>query len=128
MGVRVWDREQDYDDLVRWWSGHGWDALPKEDLPDTGYIANECAYGCLYIDIHRRFAMMEWVVTDPDAPARLCLKSLNEVIDTLLSTAKNVGVKRVYSVLKHEKLAKLYEKHGFVAGDVQVQDMIWVGE
>lgn len=124
--VRVWDREQDYDSLKSWWEGHGWDALPSEDIPDTGFIANECAFGCLYIDIHCRFAMLEWVVTDPDAAPRACLKGLNKVLDKLLETAKEVGVKMVYSVLKHEGLIKLYEKHGFVTGDTQVCDMIWV--
>jgi N-acetylglutamate synthase-like GNAT family acetyltransferase len=126
--TRVWDREADYKTLAGWWRGHGWEPLPAEDIPDTGFIANDTAFGCLYIDIHGRFAMMEWVVTDPDAPARMCLKSLNEVIDRLLGMAKEIGVKRVYSVLKHDKLAKLYEKHGFIKGDVQVQDMIWAGE
>ena len=128
MSTRVWDREQDYETLKTWWKGHGWDALPCEDIPDTGFISNECAFGCLYIDIHLRFAMMEWVVTDPDAAPRMCLKSLNEVIGTLIESAQDVGVKRIYSVLKHEKLGKLYERHGFVEGDTSVKDMIWVGE
>lgn len=126
--TRVWDKQSDYGMLKSWWEGHGWCALPAEDLPDTGYIANETAFGCLYIDIHGRFAMMEWVVTDPSAPPRLCLKSLNEVIDRLLGMAKEIGVQRVYSVLKHDKLEKLYAKHGFIKGDTQVCDMIWTGE
>ena len=126
--VRVWDRDTDYETLKAWWDGHGWTPLSAEDIPDTGYIANECAFGCLYIDIHMRFAMLEWVVTDPSRPPRACLMALNEVLDKLLGTAKEVGVKRVYSVLKHEGLVKLYEKHGFVKGDTQVCDMIWAGE
>ena len=126
--TRLWDKEADYETLKGWWEGHGWTALPVQDLPDTGFIANETAFGCLYIDIHMRFAMMEWVVTDPNAAPRACLKSLNEVIDKLLETAKDVGVVRVYSVLKHEKLEKLYAKHGFIKGDTQVCDMIWTGE
>jgi N-acetylglutamate synthase-like GNAT family acetyltransferase len=125
--TRVWDRDTDYEELCRWWRAHGWEPLENEDIPDTGFIANETAFGCLYIDIHGRFAMMEFVVTNPDAPARQCLRSLNEVIDKLLETATKIGVKRVYSVLKHEKLDKLYQKHGFIKGDTQVCDMIWVG-
>ena len=126
--TRVWDREQDYETLAGWWRGHGWEPLQAEDIPDTGFVANECAFGCLYIDIHCRFAMMEWVVTDPSASPRLCVKSLNEVIEKLIETAKEVGIKRVYSVLKHDKLAGLYERHGFQKGDVQIQDMLWVAD
>ena len=126
--TRVWDKDKDYDELCRWWTSHGWCALPKEDIPDTGFIANDTAFGCLYIDIHGRFAMMEWIVTNPDAAPRDCLRSLNEVIDRLLATAKEIGVTRVYSVLKHEKLEKLYQKHGFIKGDTQVCDMTWIGE
>lgn len=126
--TRVWDRERDYETLKSWWEGHGWPALPVEDIPDTGFIANETAFGCLYIDIHGRFAMMEWVVTDPNAPARQAVKSLNEVIGRLLYMCKEIGVTRVYSVLKHEKLEKLYQKHGFIKGDTQVCDMTWIGD
>lgn len=126
--VRVWDRETDYDTLKTWWEGHGWAALPAIDIPDTGFIANECAFGCLYIDIHMRFAMLEWVVTSLETNGKALVGSLNELLDKLLGTAKEVGVKRVYSVLKHKGLVKLYEKHGFVKGDTQVCDMIWVGE
>lgn len=126
--VRVWNREQDYDTLVSWWKAHKWEALPAIDIPDTGYIANECAFGCLYIDIHLRFAMLEWVVTDPKTNGKELVASLHELMDKLLATAKEVGVKRVYSVLKHKGLIRLYQKHGFVKGDTQVCDMIWVGE
>jgi len=126
--TRVWNRDTDYEMLKSWWEGHGWCSLAVEEIPDTGFIANECAFGCLYIDIHGRFAMMEWVVTDPKASPRLAVKSLNEVIDRLLAMTKEIGVKRVYSVLKHEKLMKLYQKHGFIKGDTQVCDMTYIGE
>lgn len=126
--TRVWDRETDYEELVRWWKSHGWDALPNEDLPDTGFIANDTAFACLYIDIHGRFAMLEWLVTNPDSSARQCLKSINEVLDRCLDMCREIGVKRVYSVLKNENLEKLYQKHGFIKGDTQVCDMIWIGE
>ncbi len=126
--TRVWNKDQDYEMLKSWWAGHGWEAIPKEDLPDTGFIANECAFGCLYIDIHGRFAMLEWIVTDPKASPRECLKGLNEVLDRLVAMAKEIGVKRMYSVLKNVNLEKLYIKHGFIKGDTQVCDMFWVGE
>ncbi len=129
MSVRVWNRDEDYKMLETWWIGHaGWSPIPCDDLPDTGYIANDTAFGCLYIDIHCRFAMMEWIVSRPDASGKLLVKSLNEVIERLLLTAKELGVKRVYSVLKHEGLIKLYQKHGFNQGDTSVCDMIWIGE
>lgn len=126
--TRVWDREQDYEMLAGWWKAHGWDALPCIDIPDTGFIANENAFACLYIDIHGRFGLLEWLVTNPDCSARESLKAINEVLDRCLETAKEVGVKRLYSVLKNENLVKLYQKHGFIKGDTQVCDMIWVGE
>ncbi len=127
--IRVWNREKDYPELCRWWKGHPpWEPIPCEDIPDTGYIANETAFGCLYIDIHCRFAMMEFILARPEAPPREIVRSLNEVIDQLISTAKEVGVKRVYSVLKHNGLIKMYQKHGFIKCDEKVCDMIWIGE
>ena len=53
MIVRPWDRDKDYDTLVKWWSDWEFGTVPKECLPPSGIVVSEdskdiCAGG-LYI-------------------------------------------------------------------------------
>ena len=38
MLVRAWDRDKDYDTLVKWWTQWEFGTVPKECLPPDGII------------------------------------------------------------------------------------------
>ena len=53
MIARPWDRDKDYDTLVKWWTDWEFGTVPKECLPPSGIVVSEdgkdiCAGG-LYI-------------------------------------------------------------------------------
>ena len=61
MIVRPWDRDKDYDTLVKWWSDWEFGTVPKECLPPLGIVVSEdgkdiCAGGLwIYgMDSHRQ--------------------------------------------------------------------------
>ena len=88
MLVRNWDRDKDYDTLVKWWRAWEFGVVPKECLPPAGVMVEEdgkpvCAGG-LYVGEGTQFGFMEWIVTDKNAEQRTVHKSLKLCIDSIM--------------------------------------------
>ena len=115
MRVRFWDRDQDYNTLVKWWNDWEFGVVPKECLPPDGIIVEEegtpvCAGG-LYIGEGTQFGFMEWIVTDKQADHRLVHRALKKCIDSIMQFAKDKGLKLVYTATKEQALHKRYQKY-----------------
>ena len=115
MRVRFWDREQDYDTLVKWWTEWEFGAVPKECLPPDGIMVEidgtpVCAGG-LYIGEGTQFGFMEWIVTDKQAEQRDVHNCLKLCIDSIMGLAKDKGIKLVYTATKEQALHKRYQKY-----------------
>ena len=85
MQDRLWNRDTDYDTLVKWWTDWEFGVVPKECLPPDGIIVEDegkpiCAAG-LYIGIGTTFSFMEWVVVDMKAKPIQTHKALVLCID-----------------------------------------------
>ena len=145
MRVRVWDRDQDYNTLVKWWNDWEFGVVPKECLPPDGIIVEEegtpvCAGG-LYIGEGTQFGFMEWIVTDKQADHRLVHRALKKCIDSIMQFAKDKGLKLVYTATKEQALHKRYQKyHQMVLTESNVktflrdldgsysQDLTWISD
>ena len=145
MQVRFWDRDRDYDTLVRWWKEWEFGVVPKECLPPDGIIVEEegtpvCAGG-LYIGEGTQFGFMEWIVTDKQADQRLVHRSLKKCIDSIMQFARDRGIKLVYTATKEQALHKRYQKyHQMVLTESNVktflrdldgsysQDLTWISD
>ena len=115
MLVRFWDRDRDYDTLVKWWNDWEFGVVPKECLPPDGIIVEEegtpvCAGG-LYIGEGTQFGFMEWIVTDKHADQRLVHRALKKCIDSIMQFARDKGLKLVYTATKEQALHKRYQKY-----------------
>ena len=115
MQIRPWDRDRDYDTLVKWWKEWEFGVVPKECLPPEGIMVENdgealCAGG-LYIGEGTQFGFMEWIVTNKQADHRLVHKALKECIDNIMSLAKDRGIKLVYTATKEQALHKRYQKY-----------------
>jgi len=145
MLVRFWDRDRDYDTLVKWWNDWEFGVVPKECLPPDGIIVEEegtpvCAGG-LYIGEGTQFGFMEWIVTDKQADHRLVHRALKKCIDSIMQFAKDKGLKLVYTATKEQALHKRYQKyHQMVLTESNVktflrdldgsysQDLTWISD
>jgi hypothetical protein len=145
MRVRFWDRDQDYDTLVKWWNDWEFGVVPKECLPPEGIIVEEegipvCAGG-LYIGEGTQFGFMEWIVTDKHADQRLVHRALKKCIDSIMQFARDKGLKLVYTATKEQALHKRYQKyHQMVLTESNVktflrdldgsysQDLTWISD
>jgi hypothetical protein len=145
MLVRFWDRDRDYDTLVKWWNDWEFGVVPKECLPPDGIMVEEegtpvCAGG-LYIGEGTQFGFMEWIVTDKQADHRLVHRALKKCIDSIMQFAKDKGLKLVYTATKEQALHKRYQKyHQMVLTESNVktflrdldgsysQDLTWISD
>ena len=129
MQDRPWDRDKDYDTLVKWWTDWEFGQVPKECLPPDGVMVEMegqpiCAGG-LYIGEGTQFGFMEWIVTDRHADARKIHSSLKICIDRIMQLAKDKGLKLVYTATKEQALHKRYTKyHDMVLTESDVKTFI----
>ena len=115
MQSRKWDRDKDYDILVKWWTDWEFGKVPKECLPPEGIIIEDngeplCAGG-LYIGEGTQFGFMEWIVTDKQADSRKVHTALKLCIDSIMKLAKDRELKLVYTATKEQALHKRYTKY-----------------
>lgn len=125
--IRYFDKEKDYGDVCAWWRGHSWPEIPMDHLSEIGLIA-ECggkkqAAVWLYL-LTPVFAAMEFLVTNPEAGARECVRAIHETVEHAKALSHDLGFKTVWTSLKHEKLARLFGEHGFQATDSGVTHFI----
>ena len=115
MQDRLWDRDKDYDTLVRWWNDWEFGKVPKECLPPSGVMVeadgNPICAGGLYVGEGTQFGFMEWIVTDKQADSRKMHSALKMCIDSIMRLAKDKGLKLVYTATKEQALHKRYTKY-----------------
>ena len=129
MQDRPWDRDKDYDTLVRWWTDWEFGQVPKECLPPDGVMVETdgqpiCAGG-LYVGEGTQFGFMEWIVTDKQADARKIHSGLKLCIDRIMKLARDKGLKLVYTATKEQALHKRYTKyHNMVLTESNVKTFL----
>ncbi len=129
MQSRPWNRDTDYDTLVKWWKDWEFGVVPKECLPPDGIIVELdgkpiCAGG-LYIGEGTQFAFMEWIVTDKSAEARKVHNCLKLCIDSIMELASKRDIKLVYTATKEQALHKRYTKyHNMVLTESNVKTFL----
>ena len=145
MLVRSWDRDKDYDTLVKWWTQWEFGVVPKECLPPDGIVVESdgvpiCAGG-LYVCDGTAFGFMEWIVVDKDADKKTGHNGLKMCIDAIMQLAKDKKIKLVYTATKEQALHKRYTKyHNMVLTESNVktflrgldgsysQDLTWISD
>lgn len=113
----------DYSDVASWWKAHNWPVLPIEALPKLGFIVPGVCAGWLY-ETDSTLCWLEWVVSNPLTSKEERSVALDEVISSLLSRAKELGFKQVFTTVVHPKLVDRYKNHGFVVTDQAMTNLI----
>ena len=130
MTIRQYE-ETDYQDLVHWWQARkDWQPINKELLPQCGVIVEQAdkklAALFVYQDNTTPFAMLEWIVTNPDNTARESIVSLRVGIDYVMQAMKKVGRGALFTTSSNPALIRLLEKHGFEQTDTNVTHLCYV--
>ena len=127
MNIKPYN-EEFYEEIVRWWESHGWDAVPKELLPPSGFIVYDgdmmLSAGWLFMDAHVPLGMMEFIVANPDASPTQSYKAISKLVKHISELADSAGILAVYSSVKSSGLLKLYKKHNFMPQDCGMTSVV----
>ena len=122
----------DYSDiLVGWWRDWGFEAPPKDFLPEDGtsglivYVDDVpvCA-GFIYMT-NSKIAWIDWIISNKnfrEKPIRI--EAIKHLIDTLTSMAKNLKYTYAYALIKNERLVNIYQEVGYTKGVAYTEEMI----
>lgn len=120
----------DYEDtLVKWWKDWGWEAPPKDFLPDTGVMVSKgdvdvCA-GFIYFT-NSNVALTEFVVSNRDYKEKDRGEALDLLIDCISELAEENDYKYAHVILKNKSLLGRYKEAGYLESDTNVIEMIKV--
>ena len=125
-------KENDYEKLlVNWWKDWGWQAPPKDFLPDDGtggfMVYNKdipiCA-GFIYKS-NSKVAWVDWIISDKNYKDKESRKEgITYLIQALTEICKQLGYTYCYALVKHERLIKTYEGLGYTKADNYNQELI----
>jgi hypothetical protein len=121
--VTKFEAEKHYETICSWWASHGWTPLPLGALPKTGFVVPGYAAGFLY-KTDSQFAVMEWIVANPNSDKIGRRAALDAVVAALLKEAETSGYLLVQTSVEHLGLIARYETHGFVKTDTGMSNMI----
>ena len=109
---------EDLPEIHRWWKTRSHATFSYEDLPDLGVLAQDPAGQRLsavwLFYTNSKFAIIDWGVTNPDAPLRLRTKALIASYAWLRQTALSQGFKYVFTFSGSRGLTRSLVKSGFV--------------
>lgn len=120
--------EEDYDNvLLKWWKIWGWEAPPKDFLPETGLIVSKgnidiCA-GFLYLT-NSKVGLTEFVVSNKEYRDSDRGEALDFLLDCILELADKNGCKYAHVILKNKSLLRRYKRAGYIESDKNVLELV----
>jgi hypothetical protein len=119
---------EDYDNvLLKWWKNWGWEAPPKDFLPETGLIVSKgnidiCA-GFLYLT-NSKVGLTEFVVSNKEYRDSDRGEALDFLLDCILELADENGCKYAHVILKNKSLLRRYKRAGYIESDKNVLELV----
>lgn len=116
-----------YDMIAGWWTRHGWPPVNQAALSEIGLLVYDddtplCA-GWLYL-MTKYWALIEWVVVNPDAPRKRRAVGVELLLERLVSEAKFFNVQAIFTSLKSSGLIRLYQRQGFKITDTGMSNLV----
>lgn len=127
LGVRPFNMTFDYPEVTEWWKARGWTPIAPDLLPPTGYMAcdNKHKYCAAWLYCtNSRFAMLEFMVSNPSAPAKAKRRAMDALLERIFQDAKVMGYRLVFTSLESQGLRKVYEKNGFKVADKGMTNLL----
>lgn len=112
MNVRLYDRNRDYEMLMRWWVARDHEVVPSNLLPKLGVIVDDIAAGFLY-QTDSKLGILENFITSPDASPRQSHQALTEVTRELREFAETAEIETLVVFTKRPSVGKVIEREGF---------------
>lgn len=126
--IRLFDKENEYTEVCKWWRHHKWTPPPADHLSTLGLVCCvdnlPVAAGWFYIT-NSKYCWIEFLVANPAAP----IKDRTKGLKLLLERLKNEGKVccpggTIFTSLRSKGLIRLAKKVGFVVGDEGMTNMV----
>ena len=122
--------------MCKWWSQQGFPPLPLDALPSTGFVScvahegiNLGVYAAfLYIPREGNIGWVEWIVSNPEAPANVKEGAFLELMDYMTELGKEAGLGLLFTSADKSKVKFInrLQSVGFVDGGETVTHLIKV--
>ena len=92
MAIERWDPALHMATIQGWYSGHGWPPVQHDEIPPLGWVN-----GCVAVWAMRTetsIALVENLISDPDAHPRRVLKAMREAWPTIMADLRALGIKK----------------------------------
>lgn len=99
MEAKYFSFKDDYNDLIEWWSGWGWDTYPYLDtLPPTGIIIinnGKKICNCFIYKTDSSWAVINWILINPKTNKQERKGCLEYMIEQATLECKKMGFKLI---------------------------------
>jgi hypothetical protein len=119
----IFDREQIYETLVKWWTQHGYPIVAKETLPNTIFMVFSTEgdpVGLYAIPVYTTNSTVCWIgfpTSNKEAPKELKAGALEKLIEIIGIVMKSQGFTTLYTTSGTERIIEALGNTGFIAGD-----------
>lgn len=106
-------RSSDLEEMNRWYAARGIAPLTPDELGEVGFIVPGVAAGFLLRTEARGVAMIDAIVTNPDAKMRVNYRAVRGIIEALERKAREMGVKRLGGFTRSSGVERVGRALGF---------------
>lgn len=111
--------QENYNILKQWWEGYSWPVIPFEMLPKIGFIVDNVVAGFIY-STDSKICLIEWIIGNPDSDKNERKKALNNLLNVLCNTAKEMGYTHCFTYTKNSGLINALKLNEFKKTDEQM--------
>lgn len=127
ISFEYFQAKKHYETVCKWWQAHGWDAVPEDHLSKNGIVVYHgdvpaCAAWIYQTD--SAFALLEWVIANPEVRKAARHDSLNFLLKSCLEGAQKLGFKTIFTTARNESLMTRMTKNGFQITDKGMTNLI----
>ncbi len=120
--------DEEYKIIENWWTQRKWPKIPKDMLPERGYISfvdgEPIFAGWVYKDETSNYGMFEWGVSSPSADPKARGVGFKALMDHVFQCAFESGVRHLLTFTNSEKFVSRLEGCGFNVADQDVRLLV----
>lgn len=123
MIVTKFNYDKNADEVKKWGAKYAFPLPPALMLPDTGFIIEGLVCGFLYCS-NSSLGWLEWVFANPERSQEDRAQGLDILFRVIEKTAKELGIKALFSASGLASYSKVLERNGFSETDKNVTHYI----
>lgn len=101
--IRLFNKETDYNTIVKWWLDHDEFPCPVDLLPNIGFIVDDIVAGFLY-QTDSKICFVESLISKKDTNKEERRIALDKLMDSLVEAAEGMNYKKIIFQTSHPRI------------------------